>query len=165
MHSWYSQCAGNCIGRILHFLNVYSGLRMAEDATVGINNVTFDGKDVAIFTMNDIEVEGIGGWKFQSRFVPVFSFTEEYSYMAEVQEKLQRAAILESIVPEVEYDIKVLQHKLHKALAVRNIFAKLPESEEYKNAVVEIDNLNAKIAEQQERLVVAREHEFDYTMI
>ena len=165
MNSWYRHCAGNCIGRILHFLNVYSGLKMAEDATVGVNNVTFYGKDVATYTMRNIEVEGVDGWKFQSRFVPIFSFTKEYSYMTEAQEKLQRAAILESVVPEVEYDIKVLQHKLHKALAVRNIFAKLPESEEYKNAVVEIDNLNAKIAEQQERLVVAREHEFDYTMI
>ena len=107
-HSWYRHYVGNSMGRILHFLNVYCGLRIAESAAIGPKTITYQGQQIATYTMLDeLEVEGLNGWKFKSKFVPVFEFHR--ADFALCQKKLQRAAILESVVHEAQHNVNELK--------------------------------------------------------
>ena len=55
--SWYRQYTGKSIGRVLHFLNAYGGLSLADNVIVGKDTVIMHGKQVATFTSIDKEVD------------------------------------------------------------------------------------------------------------
>jgi hypothetical protein len=164
--SFYRQYTGDTIGRVCHFLNVYGDVRIAETVTVSKDTVYFFGKKLATFSMlPEMEVEGVDGWKFKSKQIPIFVFEPEFSYLSEKQGKLQRAAILEAAIYEVEALIKDLEYELHGPLLTKNMLADYPDNPKYKNACIEFDDIRARIDLERGRLAIAKQHEFDYTLI
>jgi hypothetical protein len=164
MH-WYAHYTGDSLGRVLHFLNVYGGLRLAENAIIGNGTVTLYNKPVATFTIQTIEIEGLGGWKFTSKFVPVFIFSTEYKDLIEKQDRLQRVAILESAVYEVEDEIVVLKYELSKPKMLLNLYFPVDSTPQCIEAKAEIVKIEEEIARQEARLVEAKLHELDYSEI
>jgi len=161
--TWYSQYTGDCIGRVLHFLYIYGGLSLSDNVTVGSENIYISNKKIATYSIrSEMEVEGIGGWKFTSKYVPIFRFEGPHSNLNKVQNKLQRVAILQSIVYEAKADIKELENKLHRFNSIKNIWSNLPDSDEYKEAIKNIEEIGLQIELAKNKLVEVSEHEFDY---
>ena len=161
--TWYQQYTGSSIGRVCHFLEVYGGLSLAENAIIGKDTVIKHGKQVATFTSIDKEVEGLDGWKFASKNVPVFDFAPGYAYLFERQEKLQRAAILESVIYEVMQEIVELENRCHNpTMVMKYLYKGMKNSSEYIKAKDDLDNLEIELIEQRKRLVDVKKHEFDY---
>lgn len=88
--SWYHY-RGRCIGRVLHFVEHYCGLHLAEHVTVGDGAVTDRGRQLATYTWSD----RFGEWD-----VPEFKFAPCNS-MYEYQQRTRREwAILDGCALE-----------------------------------------------------------------
>lgn len=62
--SW-RQYSGHSVGRILHFLHVYCGLDVAEQAVVARHTINYRGRDIADYVYSN---------KFGEEDVPIFTF-------------------------------------------------------------------------------------------
>lgn len=150
------------MGRVLHFLNVYCGLRTAENAIVGPNDVMLGDELVKYTMLDELEVEGLNGWKFKSKFVPIFEFHR--ADFALCQKKLQRAAILESVVHEAEHNLLELKKKLREPILTKNIWVNT-SNPKYAAACAEIAEIRLQIEESKKILEEALAHEFDFYRI
>ncbi len=64
------------LNTILHFIYMYGSFDMAECCTVGVDTISYGGRDVAKFEMSE---------KYK---IPVFEFIDEYKWMGENQDIL-----------------------------------------------------------------------------
>lgn len=88
--SHVSNSPAGSIGRVIHFVYHYLGLRIAETATYGEEGVHYYGKKIAeILEWKDIEVHGI------TVNVPIFKFISKYGYGNREQYTKQRMAIID----------------------------------------------------------------------
>lgn len=163
--SCYRGYTGQSVGRIFHFIYYYGGLNMAETCSVGSSRVIYYGDVVASnYTFTEVEVTGLNGWKFKSKDVPVFEFTEKYAWMNEQQNSKQHLAILESVLYEataIVEDIKSQKSKHQLTIDLQHMFH-IPGSSKTIEASIELARLDEQLLLAQKIMDEAREHEFDY---
>lgn len=83
---WWGRYRGKSLGKVLHFLQCYCGMSIAESCTVGTDYVRLGNKNFATFVWSTESLELPNGQNVTVD-VPVFVFVEEF-YSEEQKSKL-----------------------------------------------------------------------------
>jgi hypothetical protein len=77
MFSWYSQYRGQSYGRILHYVNIYCGLRYAEEVAVYTDKITYHDNLLATFSWEGDTDRATFKFCYEDRFHPRFNYNAE----------------------------------------------------------------------------------------